>query len=172
MSDVLLKTFDEFYALLNAGWNCAEAYTPDYEAEHESVHVMMKRRLHGLLGGTKNGNFSFEAFGAFEDCWTVSRVVGAYLKTEAFLVPDFVRKLQQIVDDFPSDYLLHISAEDFDPDICDFELAITKSFTWALIYGDSSELSKIHENLRLDSARNEPEQERGWTTAGALYFLP
>ena len=143
MSDVLLKSFDDFYTLLNAGWNRTDAYTPEYEAEHEAVHALMKRRLHSLLGGTKNGNFSFEAFGAFEDCWTVSRVVGAYLKTDAFLRPDFVRQLQQIVLEFPIDYLLHISAENFDPDICDFELAITKTFTWALLYGDSGDLSKI-----------------------------
>lgn len=143
MREVLLKSFDEFYALLTIGWNCADAYTPDYEAEHEAVHVMMKRRLHDLLGGTKNGNFSFEAFGAFEDCWTVSRVVGAYLKTDAFLRQDFVHQLQEIVQEFPSDYLLHISAEDFDPAICDFELAITKTFTWVLLYGDPGELSKI-----------------------------
>ncbi len=143
MRDVILKSFDDFYALLNAGWNRAEAYTPDYEAEHQVVHVMMKSRLHHLLGGTQNGNFSFEAFGAFEDCWTVSRVVGAYLKTDAFLRPDFVHQLKQIVQEFPFDYLLHISVEDFDPDICDFELTITKTFTWALLYGDPGELSKI-----------------------------
>ena len=130
MSDITIQSFDKFYSMINAGWNPAEDYTSDYEAEHEIIHIMMKARLHELLGGKKDGDFNYEAFSAHEDGWTTSRVVGAYFNNNSFLRRDLIVELQKIVYDFPKDYLLHISAEDFEPDISDFELIITKTFTW------------------------------------------
>lgn len=144
MNDVVIKTFEEFYTLLNVGWNRAAEYNSAYVAEHEAIHNMVKSQLHGLLGGRKDGPFNFEAFTAVEDGWSTSRVISTYFTTTSFLRNDLVYELQKIVTDFPVDYLLHMSAEDFEPHIGAFELIVAKDFTWALFFEDSGELTKIH----------------------------
>src|SRR5437016_2173584 len=105
----------EFYALLEAPYNPAPEYTPEFVEEHERPHVRMKRALETL-----DGEKYFSAFSAMEDCWTCSRYVAAFLRSPNYIRSDLFERLYDIVSSFDHDYAMHILS-DFDL-VPEFEL--------------------------------------------------
>lgn len=126
----------EFYALLEAPYNPAPEYTPQFVEEHELPHAQMKRALEAL-----DGEEYAHAFSAMEDCWTTSRYVTASLRSPNFIRPDLFQRLYDIVSSFGHDYAMHILG-DFDL-IPEFELLITKH-RFVVRMPDRSQLAQVH----------------------------
>jgi len=131
----------EFNALLEAPYNPATEYTPEFVEEHELPHAQMKRAL-GALDGEEYAH----AYSAMEDCWTTSRYVAASLASPNFIRPDLFQRLYEIVVSFSHDYVMHILS-DFDL-VPEFELLITKR-RFVVRMPDRSQLHQIYNETQV-----------------------